>query len=395
MIRVVLIGVSGYGEFYLSQLLRLSKEGKVQLLGAVVRSLTADSQAKEHVQSQVEQVEGVGGKVFLTPDDMYDALGRDIDLCCIPTGLSSHAALTMQALEHGCHVLVEKPAAVTVQDIDAMRKLAQKADKKVMVGFQNIYDEDIQYLKRRLLSGELGKVQTIKMSGLWKRGSDYFSRNSWTGKLNFEGEWVLDSPANNAFAHYINLLCFLGGSSFKESAKLSSIQAELYRAMPIESCDTAFVKVKTSTDISLQYYVTHACAGNEDPRIEIKGSEGMITWSGADTERVNRSRVMMFDTVIDHLEGAGVLVCDLNIAYALTHCINAMHVAAHIEDVPESEYSIQQTDYGEQVVINRIDAVIHEAYEQECLPGEFNVSWARASEEMDCSNLNVFNGPIS
>jgi hypothetical protein len=72
-----------------------------------------------------------------------------------------------------------------------------------------------------------------------------------------------------------------------------------------------------------------------------------------------------------------------------------MHVAAHIEDVPESEYSIQQTDYGEQVVINRIDAVIHEAYEQECLPGEFNVSWARASEEMDCSNLNVFNGPRS
>ena len=129
MIRAVLIGVSGYGEFYLSQLLRLSKEGKVQLLGAVVRSLTAGSQAQEHVPSQVEQVEGVGGKVFLTPDEMYDALGRDIDLCCIPTGLSSHAALTMQALEHGCHVLVEKPAAVTVQDIDAMRKLAQKADK--------------------------------------------------------------------------------------------------------------------------------------------------------------------------------------------------------------------------------------------------------------------------
>ena len=224
MIRAVLIGVTGYGEFYLSQLLRLVKEQKVQLLGAVVREPGI-------APVQVEQIQGLGARVFQTTDEMYASLKDSIDLCCIPTELSSHAALTIQALEQGCDVLVEKPAAVTIQDIDSMRSAAQKANKKVMVGFQNIYNEDIQYIKRELVNGNIGEVQSIKMCGLWRRGAEYYSRNSWAGKLKVGEEWVLDSPANNAFAHFINILCFLAGSRFEESATLSGIQAELYRAM--------------------------------------------------------------------------------------------------------------------------------------------------------------------
>ena len=386
MIRAVLIGVTGYGAFYLSQLLRLVDENRVQLLGAVIRN-------PDLAKSQIELVQSSGARVFSTTDEMFAALNAGIDLCCIPTELSSHASLTIQALEHGCNVLVEKPAAVTVQDIDAMRSAARKAGRKVMVGFQNIYNDDIQYIKRELLNGSVGQVQTIKMLGLWRRDAAYFNRNAWAGKLRVGRDWVLDSPANNAFAHFINILCFLAGPKFEESSELSSMQAELYRAMSIESFDTAFVKAVTASGILLHFSVTHACAEMVDPQIQITGSTGEISWSLKGKESVNESRVVMFDKVIDHLNGSDDLVCDLDIAYSLTQVINAMHVAASITQIAEQNYSVIPSDSGDQIAINNIEGIVEECYQEIRLPGELNIPWARSTEMMDCSDFDFFAGP--
>ena len=171
------------------------------------------------------------------------------------------------------------------------------------------------------------------------------------------------------------------------------MQAELYRAMSIESFDTAFVKAVTSSGILLHFSVTHACAEMVDPQIQIIGSTGEISWSLKGKESVNESRVVMFDKVIDHLNGSDDLVCDLDIAYSLTQVINAMHVAASITQIAEQNYSVIPSDSGDQIAINNIEGIVEECYQEIRLPGELNIPWARSTEMMDCSDFDFFAGP--
>lgn len=400
MIRAALIGATGYGKYYLSQLIRLQEEGKVQLLGVVVRE-------PEKAAGQITQINAIGARVFPCVSDMYKILKGQIDLCCIPTGIASHAPLTIEALNEGCNVLVEKPAAATIQDITQMKAAEKASGKRVMVGFQNIYGNDVQKIKRKILDGAVGVLQSIKLKGLWVRHKDYFFRNSWAGKLKVNGQWILDSPANNAFAHFINIMCFLAGDRLETSAKIKNIQAELYRALPIESCDTACARMMTAQHVLLQFYVTHACGQNIHPEIEIKGSKGTVNWTlnryainqkeqvtaSDESTGMDNVRMAMFDHVIAKLNGQDVPVCDLDIAAAHTFCINAMYRASAIQNIPKEHCDVSQTPRGEQVQIKDIESIFQKAFKEEKLLSELGVSWANAAEVFDCTGMNVFKGP--
>ncbi|MEX1062023.1 MAG: Gfo/Idh/MocA family oxidoreductase [Balneolaceae bacterium] len=54
---------------------------------------------------------------------------------CISTYPGTHAEYAIKALEAGAHVFVEKPLAETVEDAEAVVKAAEKAGKKVVVGY--------------------------------------------------------------------------------------------------------------------------------------------------------------------------------------------------------------------------------------------------------------------
>ena len=71
-----------------------------------------------------------GGKVFDTPD----ALLAECEAVSVATPTVSHLESALAALAAGCHVLVEKPMAVTVAECDAMIAAAEKAGKVLQVG---------------------------------------------------------------------------------------------------------------------------------------------------------------------------------------------------------------------------------------------------------------------
>ena len=71
-----------------------------------------------------------GGRAFETPE----ALLAECEAVSVATPTVAHRAATEQALAAGCHVLVEKPMAVTVADCDAMIAAARKANRVLQVG---------------------------------------------------------------------------------------------------------------------------------------------------------------------------------------------------------------------------------------------------------------------
>ena len=80
----------------------------------------------------------------------------DIDIIDVVTGDSGHFDLTMQALEAGKHVLVEKPVAHDFRDTLRARDLAVSKGLKTKVGFTFRYSPAVRYMKELIDEGWVG-----------------------------------------------------------------------------------------------------------------------------------------------------------------------------------------------------------------------------------------------
>lgn len=103
-------------------------------------------------------------------EDHKDLLGLDLDAVSICTYNSTHAECTLNALEAGVHVLLEKPMSVTLDEAVEMVKAEKKSEKILSVGFQPRYDANMQMIKKIVESGALGDVYYISTGGGRRRG---------------------------------------------------------------------------------------------------------------------------------------------------------------------------------------------------------------------------------
>ena len=152
-----------------------------------------------------------------------------------------------------------------------------EANLPVIIGYQHLADPAILATKRRLLGGELGEIRSARVVGCWPRPRSYYSRNDWAGRLGVDQRWVLDSPLSNAMSHYLQLAMYLLGPDEYDTAEAAQVQAELYRANPIENFDTCSVRIHTEQGIDLLVLLTHASCEIMDPTIEILGEKGSVT----------------------------------------------------------------------------------------------------------------------
>lgn len=85
----------------------------------------------------------------------------DIDAVVIATPVGTHFDLAMKVLEKGKHILVEKPLARTVIDVERIRNLASPKKRVVMVGHTFLFNVAVRYVKKLIDSGEIGDVRYI------------------------------------------------------------------------------------------------------------------------------------------------------------------------------------------------------------------------------------------
>lgn len=75
---------------------------------------------------------------------------------CVPNKF--HCAMTCAALAHGCHVLCEKPPAMTVKEAELMRDTARRCGKILTYGFHFRHAGRVSFLKKKITDGELGAI---------------------------------------------------------------------------------------------------------------------------------------------------------------------------------------------------------------------------------------------
>jgi hypothetical protein len=242
----------------------------------------------------------------------------------------------------------------------------------------------------------------------------YYRRNTWSGRLRDRdsGEWVLDSPANNAMAHFLHNALFLLGSTMAHSAMPAAVTAELARAYPIESADTAACRVLTESGCEVLFLASHVTQRTIEPRFRIECEAGVIQY-GEESPRIegttNDGQVVDYGdpdathqfeklfAAIDRVRGpqAGAMAgsrgaiglphaghesvsdgvaCGVEAAAAQTVCVNAMHEsAAGIVIFPAL---LRRGLPDDRVHVLRLEEELLRCYQASVLPSEIGCPWA-------------------
>lgn len=155
------IGIIGTGGISGSHIDAYLKQPDVELVAAC--DLIPGKAEKKFADCGVE-----GGKFFTDYKEMIDTVEMDAVSVC--TYNCTHAECAIYALEHGLHVLLEKPFTVTLEEAIEVMKAEKKSGKIVSVGFQPRFDANMQMIKKIVESGELGRVYYVQTGGGRRHG---------------------------------------------------------------------------------------------------------------------------------------------------------------------------------------------------------------------------------
>ncbi len=339
--QVALIGISGYGRVHLQLARECQQRDEIDIVAVTVINPQDEAENLALLRAQ-------GCRIFSDYREMLREFRGRIDLCLIPTGIAWHARMTVAALEAGANVLVEKPLAGSSADVLAIREAEKRTGKFVAVGFQDFYEPGSAWLRAELQHGVIGAIRSVRFLGLWPRDRAYFARNDWAGRLRVDGVPVLDSPLNNAFAHFVMLsLYFIGAETPATPVTLDGV--ETFRAHAIESFDTGVLTAHTPQGVRLWFGTSHACRETVEPEIRITGAAGEACWryeteawwrrdDGATGRRqlldAYGARRAMITATLRHLRDPAVPVCTAEMAGQHTALIEAAHRQGAIVDFP-------------------------------------------------------------
>jgi UDP-2-acetamido-3-amino-2,3-dideoxy-glucuronate N-acetyltransferase len=95
-------------------------------------------------------------------DSLDDVLRDDqIQAVALATPAETHAKLSIQAMQAGKDVFVEKPMALTLEEAIKMKKIAEETGRILMVGHLLEFHPAVLKLREMIASGELGKINYI------------------------------------------------------------------------------------------------------------------------------------------------------------------------------------------------------------------------------------------
>jgi predicted dehydrogenase len=401
MIRYGIVGVGGFAGTWVRSLKRLEREGIANLEAAVIRN-------PAKYPDQVAALEAAGRPVYATLDEMLAGARGRLDVIGVPTGIPFHEPMAVQAMEAGYNVALEKPVAGTIQEVESIRRCIERTGRWCAVGYQAIYSPTIQWLRKKVLDGAFGALREVRSLILWPRALSYYERNAWAGQLRSNEGWILDGPATNATAHFINHMTYMAQASEGADFAIRSVRAELYRSKPIQTYDTSSIEIVTERGTRLYHYVTHSCVENQEPRSVFFFEKATVRWDRAtDALRVEYEdgRTEEFANPDPSYVHAGYLaqvarvaagqdpapLCGLDEAGPQVLVINlAFESCRGILHIPAEATYTSEVGGSPLVAVRGIEDVLKAGYEGGGMISDQAVPWAQKTEPMSPVGYTAF-----
>ena len=132
----------------------------------LLRNLVANTECKvklvaDAAKERQNYIKSLYPAITVTSDAQEVFENPEVNAVIIATPVRTHYDLAVQALENGKHVLVEKPMATSVAEVEQLGELADKKSLVAMVGHTFLYNAAVRYVKRLINSGDLGNIRYI------------------------------------------------------------------------------------------------------------------------------------------------------------------------------------------------------------------------------------------
>lgn len=228
----------------------------------------ADFELRAVATSRAEaQADLPGVRIVAEAEAILNA--EDIDLVVIATPHRLHVPQALAALAGGKHVIIEKPAATSISEVNRLKEASTKADR-LAVPFQNRrWDGDFQALRKLIQSGLLGRVHHFETQwpmfrpqprGVWRDVPD-----------------ELGGVLNDLGPHLIDQTLLLFGMPEMVDARVSVNRAGC-------SVDDAFRIQFTYANGLYALLAMDVLNGGTVPRYTLRGANGTLEKFGVDPQ---------------------------------------------------------------------------------------------------------------
>ncbi|WP_433291934.1 Gfo/Idh/MocA family protein [Actinoplanes sp. CA-030573] len=204
-----------------------------------------------------------GGRPYASLGDALAAEEIDVVVVCTPTG--KHGEVAIEALEAGKHVIVEKPAEITVARTDEIIRAQQKAGTLVTVISQHRFDPATEKVLAAIEAGELGRLTSGIASIDWWRGQSYYDSGGWRGTWELDGGGAL----MNQGVHTVDLLIAALGRPVEVFAYTGTLAHE---RIEVEDVATGVVRFESGA-LGVLHATTAAYPGLS-ARLQVHGDRG-------------------------------------------------------------------------------------------------------------------------
>ncbi|WP_309080864.1 DUF6807 family protein [Zhihengliuella sp.] len=388
---VVLIGLNGFGRQHLLNIERLVGLGKMRLAAGV------------DVHDPGPDVRGAATPVFPSLADAVDA-GVRPDIVIVSTPIGTHHRIALDALALGADVYVEKPPTATMEQYGDLLAAAQRAGRRVQVGFQAIGSLALQELDRWFAgdgrASPIGRLRAVGASGLWVRTRGYYERSPWAGHRVLDGVQVVDGVVTNPLAHAVMSALHLAGA--KTADDVIDLATELHHAHRIEADDTSVVRVTTSSGIPVTCALTVCAETAQDPWITVYGTEGeavlhytrdeLVVTPNPDLaggsgvgqaiesgRAIEFGRTDLLENLIDVRTGAaGRLLCPLEETGSFMRVLEAVRTAPDPTPIPTAQVCLEGEGADLHPVVPHIEDYVARAVRAQSGWASLGAPWAGA-----------------
>ena len=396
-IRVGLVGIAGYGEFYLNALLDDPRDAAIELIGV------ADPAAER--STRLSDLNRRGIAVHRSMDALLAV--SDLDFLCLSTPLQLHAEQIEVALDRGLSVLCEKPLAATIEQARQIFRAEARAKKRysnafVGIGFQWCFSDAITEFKRDVAAGMLGRPIRLKAIALYPRAASYFNRNGWAGrKFTSGGEAVFDSPLNNATSHFLHAMFYILGERPNSSAMPVELSSEVYRANRIETFDCAALRARTEAGIEILFYTAHCIAGQHGPAFSYEFEHASVEYSaGGDViAQFNDGRTKNYGNpsvdpmrkifaCVEALREQKSVPCGIEACLPHARCVSAAFGPDTIApEIPFDRWHWIESKDSSMLCVDGLDEALIDCYRRNVLPSESDDRRLDWSQPAHCVSL--------
>ena len=395
--RIGIVGIGGFGWTHVDNLALLHERGRLRLTAA------ADP-VYERFDRSVDRLKGFGVRFFRSLEELLDSGMVDAVTCATPIPL--HAAMSLYCAAREVSFYMEKPPAVTIQDMDRIMEAVNRYGVTAAVGFHYLSMPSTKAVKEMVVSNRFGPVREVVASGVWKRLDSYYDRTSWAGNLMEDGKHVLDGTLFNPLAHVLHLALYFASSEPDETAKPLRVRAELYHVHRIPSEDNACLEAELENGVRLLFYGTLCAADDLPPEIIVDMERGSIRWrldskvtiveNGDERVQVfpipdDRVHLLAFGSFVDAVAGRGKVDCPPALCRSFVQLGNGAFLSSGLpHDISERYIRRVRVEGSRTAELIGIREMIRRAVRERKTFADLEIPWAVPGNWVDVSNLREF-----